>query len=55
MCFSCFCHSRYHKSFTPPLRWGFFEDVNFSLWSEALWKKNQGNQIKESGVAYAIN
>ena len=22
---------------------------------KALWKKNQGNQIKESGVAYAIN
>ena len=33
MCFSCFCHSKYHKSFTPPLQCNFFEDVNFSLWS----------------------
>ena len=30
MCFSCFCHSKYHKSFTPSLQCDFFEDVNFS-------------------------
>ena len=33
MCFSCFCHSKYHKSITPPLQCDFFKDVYFFLWS----------------------
>ena len=24
MCFSCFCHSKYHKSIMPPLKCDFF-------------------------------
>ena len=34
MCFSCFCHSKYHKSIMPPLQWDFFfNDVYFFLWT----------------------
>ena len=33
MCFSCFCHSKYHKSIMPPLQCDFLEDVYFFLWS----------------------
>ena len=30
MCFSCFCHSKYHKSIMPPLRCDFFRIGTFS-------------------------
>ena len=33
MCFSCLCHSKYHKSIMPPLQCDFLEDVYFFLWS----------------------
>ena len=29
MCFSCFCHCKYHKSIMPPLQHYFFKDVYF--------------------------
>ena len=31
MYFSCFCHSKYHQSITPPLQWDFLDDVYFFL------------------------
>ena len=30
MCFSCLCHSKYHKSITPPLSYDFFKMCTFS-------------------------
>ena len=27
MCFSCLCHSKYHKSIMPPLQCDFFNDM----------------------------
>ena len=30
MCFSCFCHSKYPKSITPPLQCDFFKMCTFS-------------------------
>ena len=36
VCFSCFCHSKYHKSITAPLQCGFFDGVYFFLWTSTL-------------------
>ena len=30
MCFSCLCHSKYHKSIMPPLQCDFFKMCTFS-------------------------
>ena len=30
MCFSCVCHSKYHRSIMPPLQWDFLEMCTFS-------------------------
>ena len=35
MCFSCFCHSKYHKSIMPPLQCDFF-NMYFFLWTAIL-------------------
>ena len=34
--FSCFCHSKYHKSIMPPPQSDFFNDVYFFLWTAIL-------------------
>ena len=36
MCFSCFCHSIYHKSIMPPPQCDFFNDIYFFLWTAIL-------------------
>ena len=38
MCFSCFCHSKYHKSIMPPPQCDFFNDAYFFLWTAILSK-----------------
>ena len=38
MWFSCFCHSKYHKSIMPPPQYDFFNDVYFFLWTAILSK-----------------
>ena len=39
MCFSCFCHSKYHKSIMPLPQCDFFNDVYFFLWTAILSSK----------------
>ena len=43
MCFSCFCHPKYHKSIMPPLQCDFLEDVYFflSIFCQLTFEKNQ--------------
>ena len=52
MCFSCFCHSKYHKSVTPTLQYDFFDDVYFFSWTSIfsiyllpadIWELNQAH------------
>ena len=33
MCFSWFCHSKYHESIMPPPQFDFFKMCTFFLWS----------------------
>ena len=57
MYFSCFCHSKYHKSIMPPHQCDFLELVYFFLWKSTfsiylLPAESEKNQVHTGDLTH---